>query len=274
MDRLGQADRVVGTLLGLAAGDRIGGPTRMALRVAESVLARDEVDVADIGRRYVEWWRGGAFDTGPTTAGVLALVASGSSFEEASARVDAAQAHRTAGCNPAHRIAPIAMCAPIDDLALDEAARAEARLTHRAAMAGEVAAAVARLCRALIRGTAWPDALAAVAVGRPTEVRAALLRSPSDERSTGGHAPAVLHAAVHFLDEADSLAGAMAAVRFAGPRNYCPVLVGSIGGARWGRDQVPDDLVRDHGALVPRLRAAALALAEPWGRSEEAAGTG
>jgi len=33
-------ERVIGLLLGLAAGDRIGGPVRMALLVAESLLDR------------------------------------------------------------------------------------------------------------------------------------------------------------------------------------------------------------------------------------------
>lgn len=40
-------ERIVGLLLGLAAGDRIGGPVRMALRVAESLRDRSGLDVSD-----------------------------------------------------------------------------------------------------------------------------------------------------------------------------------------------------------------------------------
>ena len=61
-------NRVRGVLLGLAAGDRNGGPIRMAVRLAESLSERWRFDPDDILTRYLAWWRDGAFDTGPTTA--------------------------------------------------------------------------------------------------------------------------------------------------------------------------------------------------------------
>ena len=67
-------DRVEGVLLGLAAGDHNGGPIRMALRLAESLIHRNKVDVEDIGAKYLGWWHEGAFDTGPTAARVFTLV--------------------------------------------------------------------------------------------------------------------------------------------------------------------------------------------------------
>ena len=249
--------RAVGVLLGLAAGDRIGGPVRMALRVAESVRDRHGVDVSDIGARYLLWWRDGAFDTGPTVEQVLSLVASGASFEDASTRVDAGLGGMTAGCNPAHRIAPIAMCASLDDAALHAAAVEEAQLTHRHPLAGEAAAVVARLCRALIQGSSWSHALGMVTDGRSAETVGALSR--------GGFAPDALRSAVHFVDASDSLSTALArSIDFAGPANYCPVLVGSIGGARWGCGQVTEAMLRHHGDLVPRLTEVALALGAAW----------
>jgi len=60
-------DRVVGVLFGLATGDRIGGPVRMALEVA-------------------------------------------------AIQVDKMKDGRTAGCNPAHRSAPLSMLAIISTL--------------------------------------------------------------------------------------------------------------------------------------------------------------
>jgi ADP-ribosylglycohydrolase len=53
-------DRVIGVLFGMAAGDQIGGPVRMALRVAESLCDRGGFDASDIVARYLEWWRGEA----------------------------------------------------------------------------------------------------------------------------------------------------------------------------------------------------------------------
>jgi hypothetical protein len=53
-------DRCRGVLLGLAAGDRNGGPIRMAVRLAESLLELGRFDPADIVTRYLRWWRQGA----------------------------------------------------------------------------------------------------------------------------------------------------------------------------------------------------------------------
>jgi ADP-ribosylglycohydrolase len=258
-------DRIVGVLLGLAAGDKVGGPVRMALRVAESLLDCGGVDVADIGKRYLDWWREGAFDTGPTVAEVLSLVDSGVTFEEASIQVDERAGGMTAGCNPAHRCAPLAMCAWIEDSELNKAAVREACLTHRHPLAGEVAAAVACLCRALIRGTRWSVALSLAAEERSSETRHALEILPPARLSRRGFAPEVLGAAVYFVDASDSLALALArSIDFAGQANYCPVLVGSIGGARWGSGQIEERSLHHQGDLVPRLKEVAFALARGW----------
>jgi ADP-ribosylglycohydrolase len=258
-------DRAIGILLGLAAGDRIGGPLRMALHVAESLCERGGLELTDIGRRYVDWWRNGGFDTGPTAAQVLSLVDMGVPFEQAAIRVNEAMGGMTAGCNPAHRSAPLAMCAAIADSALADAAIKEAELTHRHPLAGEAAAAVVCLCRALMRGTPWPVALRQAAQGRCAEIRSALDVSAPKKLSPGGFAPDVLSAAVYFLNASASFPIALASsIDFAGPANYCPVLVGSIGGARWGRAQIETWSVEHHGDILPRVNAVALALAAGW----------
>src|SRR4051794_21690552 len=58
-------DRCRGVLVGLAAGDRIGGPIRMALRLAESLLHCGGFDPADTLDRYLRWWRGRALANRP-----------------------------------------------------------------------------------------------------------------------------------------------------------------------------------------------------------------
>lgn len=257
-------DRVAGILLGIAAGDRIGGPLRMALRVAESLAARHGFDVDDIGARYLAWWRDDAFDTGPTTAGVLALVDGGLPFEDAAHRVDDEARGLTAGCNPAHRAAPIAMSASIPDAAVATSAIAEARRTHRHPLAGDAAAAVAVLCRALVRGRPWDEALVAAGAGRLPETRHALATDAA-LLSAGGFAPDALRAAVHFVGSSASFGDALArSIAFARPSNYSPVLVGSIGGARWGATAVAPSLVAHARPLRPRVDEAIRALVATW----------
>ncbi len=48
-------DRCQGLLLGLAAGDRNGGPIRMAVRLAESLVECSGFAPSDILERYLPW---------------------------------------------------------------------------------------------------------------------------------------------------------------------------------------------------------------------------
>jgi hypothetical protein len=99
-----------------------------------------------------------------------------------------------------------------------------ARLTHHDPLAGEVAAAVNKQCRALIRGICWEGALQ----------HCSNFSGQHRPDSNGGYAPEVLQA-VYYVGTAASFADALErSLAFAGPANYCPVLVGAIGGARWG----------------------------------------
>jgi len=85
-------DRARGILLGLAAGDRIGGPLRMALCLAESLAESKGFTREDILRRYLAWWGVEGFDSGPVAGRVFDLIASGVIIREA-----VAQAHAESG---------------------------------------------------------------------------------------------------------------------------------------------------------------------------------
>jgi len=262
MDNKGIQDRVAGVLAGLAAGDRNGGPIQLAVRLAESLAAMGVFDRADVGDRYLSWWRNGAFDTGPITGRVLGLVAEGSTFDEAAAHVDLEMCGQTAGCNPAHRCAPLAMAPFFDNRELELAALSEASLTHAHPIAGDASAAVAMLCGAMIRGEVWESALERAGKGRSAEVRRALaVTVPAGQ---GGYSPVALGSAIFFIGTSSSLADALSrSIAYAGSANYCPVLVGAIGGARWGITQIPDRLLPS-GRLRERVESVTTAMANLW----------
>ena len=246
-------DRCRGVLVGLAAGDKIGGPIRMAVRLAESLVACGGFNPSDILNRYLAWWREGAFDTGPVSERTFALLAAGMSVKEATAQVHREYGSKTAGCNPAHRSPPLSMLAAIADDDLAAFAKAEAGLTHYDPVAGEIAATVNKLCRPLIRGDARDHAL---------------VPHQDGPGNNGGFAPDVLRAALHFVGSSACFAEALErSLAFAGPANYCPVLVGAIGGARWGASAIPPSSLA-HVDILPRVQAAAESLAGGWVESE------
>jgi ADP-ribosylglycohydrolase len=143
-------DRAQGVLIGLAAGDRNGGPIRMAILLAESLANKREFDRDDVFERYLAWWQQGGFDTGPTSGKVFELVGSGIPRDQAISRVHTASGGLTAGCNPSHRSPPLAMAPFLPDDQIPNLARQEAALTHHDPLAGDVAASVVLLCRSLI----------------------------------------------------------------------------------------------------------------------------
>jgi ADP-ribosylglycohydrolase len=257
-------DRVEGILLGLAAGDRNGGPTRMALLLAESLVALGRFDRADVLRRYLDWWHREGFDTGPIVAEVFDRISAGEAPHDAPALVHASNGGLTAGCNPAHRSVPLAMAARLPDADLAAAACQEAAITHWDALAGDVAAAVVVLCRALARGSQLADAIMVASHGRDPRTVAALQEQTSEALSRGGFAPAVLQAAIYFVQTEACFSDALdAAIAYAGPANYCPVLVGAIGGARWGAASIPARQLQDC-VVLEQLRQSAQALAQLW----------
>lgn len=238
----GEAERARGILLGLLMGDRNGGPIQMALELASSLRWLGRFSLNDVRHRYLTWFLREGTDTGPVSARVFELISVGLEPEGAVAQVHREFGGLTAGCNPAHRAAPLAMCSFIADDDLPGTAVQEAKLTHAHGLAGDVSAAVVVLCRALIRGAAWSEALEVAAFARQPATQAAMSLAIRPALKSGGFAPDVLRAGIFFVDRHSSFEAALSgALRFAGPANYCPVLVGSIAGARWGASEIVID---------------------------------
>jgi ADP-ribosylglycohydrolase len=140
----------------------------------------------------------------------------------------------------------------------------EARLTHHDPLAGDVAAAVSGLCRSMIRGAAWESALQRSAEGRQAQTSEGLFSAQEGPRTSGGFAPEVLRAAVYFVGSSSSFAEALdLSLAFAGPANYGPVLLGAIGGARWGSSAIPRQAL-GHVEIRRRVETCAHGLAAGW----------
>jgi len=108
------------------------------------------------------------------------------------------------------------------------------------------------LCREVIRGSPWKNAIETAQYPvKEAKVKIAINSVGSVQianLSKDGYAPAVLQAALYFLNHEKSFSEALnASISFAGSGNFCPVLVGSIGGARYGANvilEAKDDLLK------------------------------
>lgn len=69
-------DRCAGVLWGLAAGDKNGGPIRMAVILSETLMRSKSFSKADVVASYQGWYQGKddepCFDTGQTFSNVFA----------------------------------------------------------------------------------------------------------------------------------------------------------------------------------------------------------
>ena len=178
------ADRARGALLGLALGDALGttlefkardsyvaltdiiggGPfglepgqwtddTAMALALAFNLEECNGLDEADLMRRFVEWWRGGAysctgtcFDIGITTSRALAR------FERNGNPIAGDTSPTAAGNGSLMRLAPVAIRFAHDRNALADAAARQSRTTHAAPEAVEACVAYAMILADAITG--------------------------------------------------------------------------------------------------------------------------
>jgi ADP-ribosylglycohydrolase len=225
-------DRIRAAWQGLLTGDKIGGPYAMARQLAQSLAERGCFDHEDVLRRYQAWYHREGFDTGRVAAMVF------DRMREMSNQKAVMAVHRelgglTAGCNAAHRALPLALAIEeVPDDALAHCAAIEARLTHWHPLAAETSIAYVKVIRQLIRGEADLDLVfQRAAEGRASEVQEALLNPEARPLDAGGFAPEVLRAAVHFVRQASNFDEAIKrACEFAGPENYCPILVGPMAG--------------------------------------------
>ncbi len=234
--------RVESALMGLAAGDRIGGPTAMALALGECLVSIRGFDPDKVLEAYWAWWRRDGRDSGPTAAAVFQAMDGGLGHRESIMQAHLQSGGQSAGCNPLHRCAPLAVAGFITDDDLPGVVRADAALTHHDPIAGDVAAAGALLLRGLVKGLSWVDSLAWATSAGGARLATWLFLADALPKPDG-YAPHVLQAAMHFAFGSDSFATALSnTLDYAGPANYSPVVVGALGGARWATSSIPESL--------------------------------
>lgn len=252
-------DRASGVLIGLAAGDRNLGPIEMALLICESLFDNDAFDSMDILQRWLAWWRDGAWDTGRVFDAVMQLINEGADPKQAAGEVHLQLGGMTAGCNGAHRAPVLATFRGLADDKLDDAARRLTACTHQHELAIDTAVVVARLCRRLIRGEPIDAALSRVGDGLDAKIEQSIADARYEPAGTGGYSPETLQSALYFaLTRETFMAAVEDALDFAGPPNYCPVLVGAIAGARWGVESIDQrylDHCRDRARILSLARS-------------------
>lgn len=230
-----KAKRIRGIWDGLLKSDRSGGVRVMAEMLKESIEMNRSFDPDDVFERYFSQWSKVRYDAGPTVHRVFELVHGGVNRIRAVEMVDNEASGFTAGCNPAHRASVISMMTFLPSDTVAELARAEARLTHLHPDAGEASAAVVLLCRHLIDGADWQEAVYQASKEVDGKSKLSLLLPDSGPLDKGGYAPEVLRAAVSIVQNCSDFESSLnASFKFSYPGHYCPILVGVIAGARWG----------------------------------------
>ena len=218
---------------GLAAGDRNGGPVRLAILLHQSIV-RHGFQETTIFTSYSDWILNDGFDTGPTLKKVVSLHRMGLGIE-GSVRASHRFFGRSAGIGPAHRSAPLLLLATGEELS--ELAMREAQLSHLDPIAGQCSAISLLICEGLLNG------LSLSSLHSDIKRRFGNITIQKEHINRSGYAPDVLAAAWYFLRRANSFSEALQpALEFAGKNNYCPVLVGLWSACRFG--VVPDQWIQ------------------------------
>jgi len=251
---LKEKDNAIGCLVGLIAGDDNGGPTAMMMSILDYIAFNKAWNVNGVGKRYLEWFNEDGYDAGLVTHKVLELVDSGVSFGEATKQVDTELDGMTAGISPAHRSIPLSIFFLLWYLRspnffeafpntgfqdFETEIQSEAELTHFHEDAGKISVAVNAICLYLMLGN---DYLVSIRFGMKFlntvwsgDIINYIDSLTINDLRGGGYAPDAFIAALWFLLNTHSFKDALKQSKeFAGVSNYCPVLVGSMGGAMYG----------------------------------------
>ena len=206
-------------LEGVKKGDQIGGPYELSKILANSLQANNGFNKDDLTKRYLEWWKEDAFDTGPTYASVFTNILKGYDHEKAVLKTHQDFDENTAGCGPAHRCMPLAGFIKIPAEELIGLARLEAKITHYHEDAGNGSAIVVLLCRHLLEGKNIENAC--LEVSKNKELHQSWKQVEKAKLSPDGYVYNVIHSALYFIKNKSTLEDS---IKFSGKANYSSVI--------------------------------------------------
>lgn len=270
-------------MIGHAIASRYDPSILMALNVTESLLNCQKFDGSDILSKHLYLYHKDKCEIGATTKYIYQQATHGrrkppsthedfrfeqSAIDSMVQGADQECGGRTAGCAPAHRSYPLALCHYISDEDLFECSVKEAKLTHYNPIAGQVAGIINVICRSLIKNISFRDAVnSAFEIPRlhPDVQSVAIFygrRVYPPEEKHAAYAPTVLCAALHYVSTSRSAAEAIAKAHET-DKHYCAPIVGILAGTLWG---IPMEMYKDNiqDAQLKTLRQAAGSLSSMW----------
>lgn len=269
-------DRARGALVGLAVGDALGttlefsardsrphhtemtggGPfglapgqwtddTSMALALADSLIAQDGFDAADLMDRFVAWWQEGAysctgacFDIGNATWQALDYYRHGGGAFAGSTDPT------TAGNGSLMRLAPAVLHTLHDAEACRRIAADQSRTTHGAREATEACVVFADLLRSAILGANKTETLATRTWDGTQNIQAVARGDwrgrPRAQIRSSGYVIHTLEAALWAVDGTDSFEDALVlAVNLGDDADSVGAVTGQLAGALYGLSGIP-----------------------------------
>lgn len=266
-------DRVRGCAVGAAVGDAMGMPlefgparapghleremlpgrlpagsftddTEMALALAESLLASQGLDPADLAQRFVAWYKANPSDVGVHTRHVLSRIAAGESWDQAAATVQQT-APNSAGNGSVMRCWPVALAWWDDEATLLTASACQSSVTHPhpECVAGSVFINV--VIYHLLRGQPPAEAVAAALteITLPEPLAAVITAAPAQKRQNlrnSGWVRHTLESVVWGLLTTTSFEEAVVQVANLGSdTDTAAAVVGALAGAAYGLTAIP-----------------------------------
>jgi ADP-ribosyl-[dinitrogen reductase] hydrolase len=218
--------------------------TEMALALADSLLAQQPLDPADLAQRFAAWLQARPDDVGIHTRNVLSRLARSQPWEAAAQAVQR-QKPDSAGNGSVMRCWPVAL-AHWDDLDLLLAAsRLQSRVTHPHPECQAGSAFVNAAIYYLLRRAPPAEALAqaADAAELPAALRSVVERAPTLGRAdlrNSGWVRHTLEAAVWGLLITETFAEAVVqVVNLGNDADTAGAVVGALAGAAYGLEAIP-----------------------------------
>lgn len=278
------SDRALGALLGLAVGDALGAPlenlsreaivaahggpltemvgggrlglspgevtndTRLALRLADSLISLGGFDGDAVLGSYVAWFQENPGDVSPTMRDVLSTVAGGTDAYRATSQHSVGGA-MSGGNGPLVRTTPIGIAFAPRESSLRDASLAEAALTHFDPLAGKAAllhnqviawqlTGGPHLAYKELKDPSWLDErLEDVVI---PAVNSSLAYAENSAASDPGSAVSTLAVALAAYFNAESFEqGLVWAVNLGGDADSNGAVTGALLGARFGPAAIP-----------------------------------